>query len=121
MRILGIDYGKRVIGLAMSVDRVIETRPLLKGEEKKILAAIASLCKKEKVERVVMGISEGKTARATRKFAKKLTNILKLPVELVDETLTTKDARKLRVKKERVDSIAAAILLERFWLKKGGS
>jgi len=109
------------VGIAISFSGVVETRPILKGKGNEILVAIKSICEKEKIDLVVVGISEGKTARETRRFAKELENILELPVTFQDETLTTKEAGELKGGKgEELDSVAAAILLERFWFKKEG-
>jgi len=121
MKILGIDYGKKRVGVAVGLRGVIEVRPVLQGRRKMVLAALADLCRKEKVDQVVVGISEGRMARLTRKFAKELQSVLKLPVILFDETLTTQEAQRLKGRKTKeLDSVAAAILLERFWSKKGG-
>jgi len=121
MKILGVDYGRRRVGIAISFNGVVETKPILRGKGDEILAAIKSICEKEKIDLVVIGISEGKTARETRRFAKGLENILELPVTFQDETLTTKEAGELkRGKGKELDSVAAAILLERFWFKKEG-
>ena len=119
MKVLGIDYGRRRVGIAISFNGVVETRPILKGKGAEILVAIKSICKKEKIDLIVIGISEGKTAQETRRFAKEIENVLELPVTFQDETLTTKEAGELkRGKAEELDSVAAAILLERFWFKK---
>jgi len=120
VKILGIDYGRKNIGIAVGFRGVIETKPILRGKPKEIFSSLAEICRKEGIERIIIGISEGKMGEQTKRFAKRLTNVLKLPIELMDETLTTYEAKKLKKGKE-FDSIAAAILLEKFWLKEGGN
>ncbi len=64
------------------------------------------------------------TTELAQQFAKQLESHYMLPVHLVDERLTTKEARALlfelggyqNIKKNAVDSIAACIILEQ-WLK----
>ncbi|MFN2384536.1 MAG: Holliday junction resolvase RuvX, partial [Gemmatimonadota bacterium] len=87
---------------------------------------LAALVAERGVERVVIGIpftlagDEGPAARATREFAVELAGALTVPVEEWDERLTTEAARRaLRDSgrsesdmKERVDQVAAVLLLE---------
>ncbi len=122
MKVLGIDYGRKRIGVAVGIDGVIETRPVIETDKAKRVSAIRKICDQEGVGRLIVGVSEGKAAQEARRFAKMLSDVLKLSVELIDETLTTREAEILKKKSRRegLDSVAAAILLERFWLKKGG-
>ncbi len=117
MRVLGIDPGKKNIGLAIGEKGVIETLPVLTGSLKKAYPFLEKTVEEEKIEKVVVGISEGKSAEFSRKFARRLKNILQLPIILVNETLTTYEARKLRPKRKVVDSVAAALLLKNYWQK----
>jgi len=118
---LAIDYGKKRIGLAIGFRGVIETRPVLAKGEKSVFGVIKNLCQKEGVDQVVVGISEGKSAQMSRRFAKRVQSVLKLPVFLIDETLTTYQARQLRPKKKVVDSVAAALILDKFGGRKEGN
>jgi len=120
MRILGIDPGEKNIGLALMEKGIIATLPVLTGPWKKSFPALVKIAEKEEVEKIVIGISEGRSAQFSQKFATRLGNILKLPIILEDETLTTFEARKLKPKKKVVDSVAAAFLLKKFWEKEGG-
>ena len=120
-KVLAIDYSKRRIGLAIGFRGVIETLPVLVKGEKSAFGVIKNLCQEEKVDQVVVGISEGKSARMSRRFAKRVQDVLKLPVLLIDETLTTYQAKQLRPKEKMVDSVAAALILDKFWRQKGGS
>lgn len=116
MKVLALDYGKRKTGVAVGFRGVIETRPLIKAQGDKLLAAIKQRVEEEGVELVVVGVSEGKQGEESRRFAKHLAKIVKLPVKLVDETLTTHEAREKKGgKRKEVDSVAAALILERFF------
>ena len=118
MVLLGIDYGQRRIGLALSVNSIIETRGWLDwGKEKEgALDKIKEVCQKEGVDKVVVGISGGKMGQEAEKFGKSLIKMLKLPLEFVDESLTSWQAEKMVgwQDKGRVDSVSAALILERY-------
>lgn len=128
MRILGLDIGSKRIGIAISdaeggiafpsgkIDR--------KGRERD-LEALRALIEERGVERVVVGLPkhmdgrEGVEARAARDFAADLARVTGLPVDTLDERLTTVEAERVlqatgrRGKKKRdvVDSVAASIIL----------
>lgn len=125
MKYLGVDYGKKKIGLAISEGqvasafKVLETGGLLDSINK-----IKQVIEKEKITRVVIGIPEGETGKMVKKFYKELKNNLeKEQVELIetDETLSSVDARKMMIelnlsKKERKneDAYSAMLILQRF-------
>jgi putative Holliday junction resolvase len=125
MRFLGIDYGERKIGLAVgdTESRFAEPLAVVRFEEKKeAIERISQYATVERVENLVLGISEGKTAEKTRNFGAKLSKKVKLPILYYDETLTTHDAQKLAIsarigrkkRKAKEDSYAAAIMLQNF-------
>jgi len=124
MKILALDYGEKRIGLAVSCGGVIETMPELSSADSKLFSKIDQICQQEEAEIVLLGVSEGVTAAKTRRFAEKLSDIVKLPIEFTDETLTTWEAKKILGQKGKlnraVDSISAALILERFIIKKKG-
>jgi len=118
MVLLGIDYGRRRIGLAVAIDSVIETRGWLDWGRKKqdSIRRIEKICQEEGVEKMIIGLSEGQMARETRRFGSFLSEVLKLPLEFVDESLTSWQAEKMVgwKNKGRVDSVSAALILERY-------
>ena len=129
MRTLGIDFGERRIGLAISDAEGTFALPLLTLERRSDQAAIArigEIIREEEVESLVVGEpvnvdgSRGPAAERAKSFAAKLAAATGLPLRLVGETLTTVaaaarlreagvDARRAR---ERIDAVAAQILLE---------
>jgi putative Holliday junction resolvase len=128
MRILGIDYGDRIIGLALSDKLRITAQAIGRYEvqgRKKDAQYFKGLVQQNQVSKIVIGLplqmdgSEGPMAEKTREFARWLEKILRLPVEFWDERLTTKQAFKVlhqqgmngRKKKRLKDQIAATIIL----------
>ena len=123
MRILGIDYGLKKIGLAISEGELAEPLGVVKVSS--IKYQVLSICQKEKVEKIVVGISEGKMAEKQRKFGRELAKITSLPVEFQDESLTSQDAiakmiqagKRRKFRRQFQDAVAAAIILQS-WLDK---
>ncbi len=129
MRTLGIDFGERRIGLAISDALGRFAMPLLTLERKSDQAAIeriGAIIREEEVGALVVGEpinvdgSRGPAAERAKSFATKLGTATGLPLRMVGETLTTVaaaarlreagvDARRAR---GRIDSVAAQILLE---------
>lgn len=131
MRILGIDYGDRSIGLAIS-DKLRITAQALGRYQVKNKKADAlyfqNLVKQHQVSKIVIGLplqmdgSEGIRVKKTREFVWWLEKTLGLPVVFWDERLTTRQALQIlheqkmngREKKKLNDQIAAAIILSNY-------
>lgn len=105
-------------------------RPFLDGRDpKRAIAALVALAAEEGIEIFVVGLprtlkgEEGPAARKARRFAAALAAQSGRPVELMDEWLSTKEARgRLRDQglddreaRQRIDSAAAAVVLQS-WL-----
>ncbi len=116
--ILGIDYGEAKIGLAISEGELAQ--PLGVIEINNWQEEISRICQEQGVEKIVVGISEGQEAQKTKQFGEELKNLTNLPVEYVDETLSSQkavekmnEAQKPRMKKKSSEHpIAAAIILQ---------
>jgi len=129
MRILGLDYGDKTIGLAVSDPLGVTAQGLgfyrRQGDRRKDLLYFKGLVEEYRIERIVVGLplrldgSEGSRAAISREFATWLEQELKLPVVLWDERLTTKEALRIlreqkaspRSKKARKDRISASLIL----------
>ncbi len=138
MRILGIDYGDRHIGLALSDPLLITAQPLasyeLRGDEKEDRAFFRKLVAEHDVGEIVVGNplrmdgSSGTRTDVTRRFAAWLEKAVGRPVALMDERLTTQQALKtlddvkLRGKKKKdwEDRVAAVIILSTYLERKRG-
>jgi putative Holliday junction resolvase len=132
VRAAAIDLGKVRVGLAVADELGLFAHPrryLDGGDPGRVVETLARLAADERIELFLVGLprslsgEEGPSARRARQFAEKLERRTGLRVELVDERLTTKEAMSRlrdqnldgREARQRVDSAAAAILLQS-WL-----
>lgn len=140
MRVLGIDYGERRIGLAVTDPTHTIASPLdtltRRTGRRPPLSRLVEIAHDLEVEALVVGLPldlqgrETSWCREVRAFGDALAKRLDLPVTYVDERLTSVQAqravravglrRKERERKERVDAAAAALILQA-WLDRGSS
>lgn len=129
MRALGIDFGERRIGVALSDPEGRLALPLEVFERRNDRSAIrrlAEIVERERVELLVVGEpltlegERGAAAERCARFADRLSQATGLPHRLVDESLTSVEAeRRLREaggrrskRRRPVDAVAAQILLQ---------
>lgn len=132
MRILGLDYGSRTVGVAVSDPLGITAQPLeivrRKSENKlrQTLARIEELAKEYQAEMFVLGLPKnmnntlGERADKSLEFKEMLERRTGLPVVMWDERLTTVAANRAMmeggVRRENrgqyVDALAAALILQ---------
>lgn len=120
MNILAIDYGTKRIGLAYSIQGIISTLPQI-NNDKDLFKNIQNLISQFSIERVYVGLSEGEFANTTKSFVAKLSSMLELPVETVEEAVSTIEANQIyknnshskKQYKKSIDSLAAAVILRR--------
>jgi putative holliday junction resolvase len=114
---LGIDFGTKRVGLAISHGFLAEPYKTIENNLQ-LFENIKQICLDEGIEKLVVGISENIMAQKTKKFAKKLEKELSMPVEFVDETLSSQEAmQKLKLTKRtksitEIDHYAAAHFLQ---------
>ena len=130
-RILGVDYGGRRIGLALSDPLWIIAKPFKVIDRKKTgdyLSAILEIAKENNVERIVVGVPltlRGEHSQQTEivnKFIEELFSVGKIRVIPIDERLSSVAAKlslreqgvKTGHEKGRVDETAAAIILQEY-------
>ena len=129
MRTLAVDPGSKRVGLAVSdpsgtIAQALSTEP---AEPAATLASrLAQIAKAHEASRIVVGLplrldgGHGPEAKAAQELAERLRKASGLPVELVDERLTTAAAEKsliaggVRREKRRlsIDGVAATLLLQ---------
>lgn len=123
MKILSIDWGEVKIGLAASVGKLADPFEVVKYKDEKALTdRLCRIILNKKIEKIIIGVSEGESAKKARKFGKRLSQTANLPVEFVDETLTSKDALEMAIeagvprdrRAKMEDAFAAAIILQRY-------
>lgn len=132
MRIMGLDFGSRTVGVAISDSLLLTAQGveiIRRKEENKLrqtLARIEELIVENEVEEIVLGLpknmndTEGVRVELTREFQEKLERRTGLPVSLWDERLTTVAADKAMMeagirrenRKDYVDMIAATLILQ---------
>lgn len=132
MRIMGLDFGSKTVGVALSDPLLLTAQGLEiieRNEENKLrktLARIEELAVQYEVETIVLGYpknmndSLGDRALLTEDFKEKLERRTGLPVVLWDERLTTVAADKAMIeagirrenRKQHVDRIAAGFILQ---------
>ncbi len=102
-RILGIDPGKKRVGLAISDpfgNFAVGLATISNYPGKDLVPEILAICTQYDVERVIMGLplhmsgEEGPSAVDARAFAGLLESALPCPIELMDERLTSKLAEQ---------------------------
>jgi putative holliday junction resolvase len=138
-RLLGVDWGERRIGLALSDESQVLAQPLTtltrRPGKRFPMQRLLAAARDHRVVGVVVGLpleadgTEGESARSARTLAEAVAARSGLPVELVDERMTT--ARVLqavremggrtRGRKEEVDALAAALLLQQYLDAKRGT
>lgn len=120
MNCLAIDYGLKRIGLAVSIQGIISPLSVVPND-KNFIAILDNEIKAHKIGRIYVGVSEGEVADLTKKFVKDLASMIQLPIETVEEAVSTIEAeaiyisnkRKKKNYKKQIDSIAAAVILRR--------
>ncbi len=125
-RSLGVDYGTKRVGLAISDSLGITARPLSVVPRPAVVDEVVNLVKEQDVGTIVVGLptglsgDEGMSASEARKLADELGAATGVEVILVDERYTSRIAddallesgMKRRKRRENVDKVAAAIILQ---------
>ena len=135
MKLIGLDYGRRRIGVATTDETggFIRSCPTIDrtacGDS---IRAVCDVIKRENPDRIIIGLpldtrdAETGMSLEIRAFAAKLAKAASVPVEFVDESLTSRRAhdiirmrkKKHRRAKENVDRIAACLILEAYQQEK---
>ena len=134
MRILGLDYGSKTVGVAMTDALGMTVQPyktIQRDRESKLrqtLSEIAEIVEQYQIKKIVMGLplnmddTEGDRAAKTRDFAEKLKLRVAVPIEFTDERLTTMEAEQIldqsgiprSEQKNVIDQVAAQLILEQY-------
>lgn len=137
--ILAIDYGKKRLGLALSDEFCITSRPYAtwtRINRRRDLARLRELVREQAVRRIVVGLplhldgTPSEMSEEAKSFAARVQKVLGLPVEMMDERLSSWEARETACKmsssklprrgssgstatkkKKQLDDMAAAIIL----------
>lgn len=131
MRVLGLDVGDVRIGVALSDALGLTAQRLgvlaRQGGEQDV-EAICALARRHEVQTVVVGLPltlsgvRGPQAQKVVSFAERLRKRVGVPIELVDERLTTVQGERAlretganrRQRKAAIDQVAAQLILQQF-------
>lgn len=127
-RHLGVDYGTRRIGLAISDELGVTARPLEVVARKDLDDALRRVADEYEIESVIVGLPtslgghEGDSAAGARQLGEHIADLLGVAVKHVDERFTSRMAEgallesgmKRRDRKATVDKVAAAIILQTY-------
>lgn len=134
MRVMGLDYGSKTVGVALSDELLMTAQPRetiwrdREGKIRKTLARIEELILENDVELIVLGLplnmddSVGERAEAALAFKDRLERRTSVPVVMSDERLTTVEADEMLSKmeippqhrKQYLDQIAASVILQEY-------
>jgi putative holliday junction resolvase len=128
VRILALDVGDKRIGLAISDPLGTIAQPLMTIERNNAsIDRIIEIVKDREIGEIVVGLpvnmngTSGQRVDEVGEFARLITERIDIPLVFVDERLTTVEAEKLmisadvsrRKRRQTIDSVAAAIILEK--------
>ena len=128
-RLLGIDPGKKRIGLAISdEDKLVSTplKTILKKKNFDFIKEIKEIIEENNIKGIIVGNplnmdgSKGSSSQSSNDFAKNLSNNISIPVTMWDERLSSEGAFKLSgnigvntsKKIEKLDQNAASFILQ---------
>jgi RNAse H domain protein, YqgF family len=137
---MGLDYGSKTIGVAISDALGLTAQPLetieRSGENKlrRSLARIAEIVREKDIKKIVVGLPinmdgrSGERAALTLEFVEKLKLRVDIPIVMQDERLTTVEADEIldesgvkrQDRKQFIDQIAAGIILKEYMEKENG-
>jgi putative Holliday junction resolvase len=127
--VLAIDPGSRRVGLALSDPTETIAQPLATIDaepQETLVARLADMARRHEAGRILVGLprrldgSFGPEAQAARKLADAIREAAGVPVELVDERLTTAQAERSMIaggvrrarRRSTIDRVAATLLLQ---------
>ena len=131
MRIVGIDFGERRIGVAAADDRTRLAIPLTTAEVRgDPVDEVVLIAAEQRADEIVFGLplsltgAEGPQSQHIREVVAALSERISIPIRLHDERLTTRQAERSSPRKKGVsrakagspgrDAVAAAILLQAY-------
>lgn len=136
MRLMGIDFGDARVGIALSDPLMIMSqgyKTIKNDGTDALFEEIVSIIKEKEVTKIVIGLpknmdnSQGFRTDATMEFADKLKTYTDVEIDFNDERLTTVSAHSFlnemnvrgKKRKDTVDTLSAALILETYMKKKG--
>lgn len=130
-KLLSLDIGARRIGVALSDGEVVASQEIIESYNRdEAIQKILKICREEQISKIVLGLpvrrenSSSESEDMVRSFALELNKMISVPIEFVDETLTSKEAERvlseLKINprtekyKQEIDRISAKLILEQY-------
>lgn len=121
MRLMGIDYGTKRVGIALTdEDGVMAFPHATYANDDSLLGRIIALCKEKEVGGVVVGKSHdlddtpNRVQKDIDAFVEALRSELSIPIELQPEQFSTQAALRIQGRTKETDASAAALILEAY-------
>jgi putative transcription antitermination factor YqgF len=121
MKYLGIDYGEKRVGIAISdIEGKVAFPKIVLENNSELVKNISDLCTENSVEAVVIGESkdykgeDNKISPKIISFKRELSSVIKLPISLEPEFMTSMQVEKTFGKTDMLDASAASIILQTF-------
>lgn len=111
------------MGLAFADGPLAEPLKVFHYKNTELVAEqIKRIIEEEKIEKVVIGVSEGEMGKESQNFSESFAKMINIPIETSDETLSTQDAQTLsreagmhpKKRREMEDAFAAAVMLQNY-------
>lgn len=137
MKVLALDLGTKTLGLAISDSLGMLAHPyrtIRYDNLDDLFNELTKVIEKEKILELVLGLpknmdnSLGFASQRSLEFEKELRKRYNIPVTLIDERLSTKEAENILInnnmrrdkRKKKIDSMAAVIILENYLNRRKG-
>ncbi len=121
MKLMGLDYGTKRVGVALSDDKAMMAFPhVVLPNDAALLKSIEEIVEKEKVDKIIIGLSLGrdggpnKVHAQVEELVQDITLAMGIPVELEPEQYTTQEAIRFQGRTPMTDAAAASIILNSF-------
>lgn len=122
MNILGVDYGKKNIGLAWVQEGLDVVLPygVIKEKVESRKEQLIDLIKKEGIDKIVVGLpigldgKENENTKNVQRFVEDLKTQIDIPVEFVDERFTSQQADRMEGGEASRDEKAAMVILQSY-------
>lgn len=121
-RLLGIDYGAKRIGLAITDEKRQFAFPYdVIENNKRTMAKISQIIKEKNIKKIVLGLPlsiehrpQNPILKSAQKFKKELEESLKIKVDFESEVFSTKAAERIQGRHAKIDASAASLILESY-------
>jgi putative Holliday junction resolvase len=121
MRKLGIDFGSKRVGVAISDETNVFAIPkVVIVNDKNLITEVAKLCKENDVDEIIIGdsrkhdMSDNKIMKSARVFADDISKETGIPVHFELEFMSSVQAAYFQGETKTLDASAAAIILQSY-------